>query len=681
MLRIALSTLAARKSGMLGAFAAVALAVVLVVSCGILLDSSLRAPIRVSGSRRAAVVVQAHPTIQPGERRGDGQLLLASGGGCRRPSRRSCATCPASTAVADRSFYARLVDRDGRVVDGPSDGAASVGHGWASAALTPYTLTSGRAPHGARRGRRRRGAGAQRRSTRRSAPRSRPRPARGRFTVAGIAAHRTRRLPSRETAVFFRDDVAARLSGNGDRADLIGVVTEPRRRRAALVADRIREALDRPGLRVLTGAKRGEAESPDDAAQPRGHRRRPDRLRAARSVRRAASSSPARSRSRSSSGTASSRSSARSAARRARCGAWSPARPCSSLAGVRRRAPRSACSPRGSSRACSSAAGMVPEGLHLAIGWLPFARRPRRGDRDDADRRVRQRAPRLPHPSHRRAARGERAATPALTGPRACRTGGRWRAASPSSPHPAGGEDSARRGHDVWMLAAALLGPLLALPFVWLLGLPLAGSAAGPGLLARANTRANLRRVASVATPVMLAVSLVCTFLFAKADAPAAGDEPDRRPHDRGPTYSAPRRRAGLSPAPSPRLPAACQGVARRRERSRRPWSSPPTAPTCARSPLAAWMRLRFTGVVDLGVASGSLTRSARQRARRRHGRRDAIRLASRRPVRLWLGRRHAGHACASRRPTRGPSASASRAAARARRRPRHPSCSTTPCS
>ena len=59
MLRIALSTLAARKSGMLGAFAAVALAVVLVVSCGILLDSSLRAPIRVQRLAAAGVVVQA----------------------------------------------------------------------------------------------------------------------------------------------------------------------------------------------------------------------------------------------------------------------------------------------------------------------------------------------------------------------------------------------------------------------------------------------------------------------------------------------------------------------------------------------------------------------------------------------------------------------------------------------
>ena len=46
MLRIALSTLAARKSGSLGALSAVVLVVVLVVSCGILLESSLRMPTR-----------------------------------------------------------------------------------------------------------------------------------------------------------------------------------------------------------------------------------------------------------------------------------------------------------------------------------------------------------------------------------------------------------------------------------------------------------------------------------------------------------------------------------------------------------------------------------------------------------------------------------------------------------
>jgi putative ABC transport system permease protein len=81
----------------------------------------------------------------------------------------------------------------------------------------------------------------------------------------------------------------------------------------------------------------------------------------------------------------------------------------------------------------------------------------------------------------------------------------------------AGGDSDAPAATMVLMLAATLLGPALALPFVLLLGLPVATMSRGPGLLARANARANLRRTASVATPLMLAVSLVATIFFAKS--------------------------------------------------------------------------------------------------------------------------------------------------------------------
>ena len=79
-----------------------------------------------------------------------------------------------------------------------------------------------------------------------------------------------------------------------------------------------------------------------------------------------------------------------------------------------------------------------------------------------------------------------------------------------------GADSSAPAAALVWMVAVALLGPLLAWPFAWLLGLALTAISRGPGLLAGANARANLRRVASVATPLMLAVSLVGTIWFGK---------------------------------------------------------------------------------------------------------------------------------------------------------------------
>jgi putative ABC transport system permease protein len=69
----------------------------------------------------------------------------------------------------------------------------------------------------------------------------------------------------------------------------------------------------------------------------------------------------------------------------------------------------------------------------------------------------------------------------------------------------------------VWMLAVALLGPFLAWPFVSVIGLPLSALSRGPGMLARANTGANLRRVASVAVPLVLAIGLATTIFFGKA--------------------------------------------------------------------------------------------------------------------------------------------------------------------
>ena len=141
MLRIAFSTLAARKSGTLGAFAAVSLAVVLVVSCGILLESSLRAPTRVERLAAAAVVVQGDPTIRPTNGEANVTVLLSER---RRLSEALAARVPRLAGnrrvVADRSVYAQVVDRSGHLLKG-SDGSASVGHGWDSAALTPYTLT------------------------------------------------------------------------------------------------------------------------------------------------------------------------------------------------------------------------------------------------------------------------------------------------------------------------------------------------------------------------------------------------------------------------------------------------------------------------------------------------------------------------------------------------------------
>src|SRR4051794_1005027 len=149
MLRIALSTLAARKGGTLGAFASVGLAVTLVVSCGILLQASLDAPIRVDRLDAAAVVVEADQAVQSPPAKATVTPLLAERRRVDAGLAARIARVPGvAQAIADRSLYAQVVDRRGRVVLG-RDGEPSAGHGWASAALTPYAVTSGHRPHAA----------------------------------------------------------------------------------------------------------------------------------------------------------------------------------------------------------------------------------------------------------------------------------------------------------------------------------------------------------------------------------------------------------------------------------------------------------------------------------------------------------------------------------------------------
>src|SRR5262245_48887588 len=146
--------------------------------------------------------------------------------------------------VPDRSVYARVVTGRG-VLD-------TVGHGWASAAVTPYRLTDGHAPRAA-------GEVVVPLASRfHAGDRVRVLTAEGSrwFAVSGTA-----RGPA--PAVFFRDDVAATLSADARRADLLAVVTRPEAD-AEQVADRVRVALDDSHVRVLTGARRGDAESPDD---------------------------------------------------------------------------------------------------------------------------------------------------------------------------------------------------------------------------------------------------------------------------------------------------------------------------------------------------------------------------------------------------------------------------------
>ena len=159
---------------------------------------------------------------------------------------------------------------------------------------------------------------------------------------------------------------------------------------------------------------------------------------------------------------------------------------------------------------------MLPDGLDIVIGWLPFAAGLTAAivtTQLAAFASARRASNIRPTDALRESAIQPRPVSllRGLIGLAALAGGAAVLMASGS-----GRDSSAPAAALVWMLAVALLGPLLAWPFTLADRLPLAAFSRGPGLLARANTRANLRRVASVATPLMLAVSLVCTFYYGK---------------------------------------------------------------------------------------------------------------------------------------------------------------------
>ena len=480
MLRIAFSTLAARKGGMFGAFAAVALAVVLVVSCGILLESSLRAPIPVERLDAAAVVVQADPSFNG--------KAATSASCCRaqtRPGERSrsaSSRCPALRRRRRPLRLAQVVDRADA-----SSGATErrVGHGWPSAALTPFTLASGRAP---RRGRRSCSTRVAPPATR---PPRRPHARRDRHGAAELHGRRasrrpSRRTPAREAPVFFRDDVAAdlrhRRPGRPDRHPLAAGADAQRRRDAV-------RAVALAASAGADGSEAGRGRSPDGGPQPRGHRRRADRLRRARGLRRdlrrrehvraLRPAAPPRARALPRDrehATAGAPHGRRRGAARSRCGG--------------RASPlRSACSSRASSRACSPAPACCPRACTSSSAGC-------RSPAASSSRSSRRNSPHSPAPAARRAsARPTRCASATSSDARS--PGSRGLAglavlaggvAVARSRRAAAARACAPAAAMIRMLAAALLGPLLALPFVWLLGLPLRRSAAGPACW-RARTR------------------------------------------------------------------------------------------------------------------------------------------------------------------------------------------------
>ncbi|GJF28371.1 ABC transporter permease [Kitasatospora sp. NE20-6] len=183
MLSIALATVRTRWVSFVGAFIALALGTGMIAMMALALTATIGTPHE--GPQRFA---QARTVVVPADPRGDPMELPAA-----VPAAAVARAATAGTVTEDRTF-------DAPWKDGPSE---AVGHGWSAAALTPYTLTAGRAPS-ADGEVVLTGAAADRVGTEvLVATPAGPRP----YTVSGVT-------PATwfEDAVFFTDTEAARLS-------------------------------------------------------------------------------------------------------------------------------------------------------------------------------------------------------------------------------------------------------------------------------------------------------------------------------------------------------------------------------------------------------------------------------------------------------------------------------------
>src|SRR4051812_12321986 len=261
MLRISLQTLRARRGTLAGAFVAIWLAVTLASATGLLMAAALGPP---GAGRLAATdaVVRADPALTIG--RGEDAERIDVIPGPRVPSttvERVAAVPGVARAVGDIAFPAGAFNDRGQPVRGERADRL-IGHGWDSAALTPYHLTDGRSPSGPRDV-----VADVRLGTRVGATLRIVSPAGdARFRVSGLADARGAGDDS-QAAVFFRPAVAAALAGAPGRVNAVGVIATPGTSEAVL-RDRLKERLRR-GFDVLDRAHAADADAGDPTAADR----------------------------------------------------------------------------------------------------------------------------------------------------------------------------------------------------------------------------------------------------------------------------------------------------------------------------------------------------------------------------------------------------------------------------
>ncbi|MFI0355884.1 FtsX-like permease family protein [Actinomadura sp. 9N407] len=237
MISYAWSTLRFRKPAFAGAFIALFCAAALITACGMLMDTGLRGSVEPERYAGAPVVVAGDP---------DSHFVKEEG---KRKSKANTARALLPATLAER---VRTVPGVRSVVTETSFAAVlpggptseSWGHGWESAALTPFTLRSGRAPAAAGEivvdGSARHAVGARITVLTPSGP--------GTYRVVGV----TRQRLDHQSAVFFSTAEARRLAARSGRLSAIGVWP-------ASAAPAVRDAV-RGQATVRTGDGRGRVE-------------------------------------------------------------------------------------------------------------------------------------------------------------------------------------------------------------------------------------------------------------------------------------------------------------------------------------------------------------------------------------------------------------------------------------
>jgi putative ABC transport system permease protein len=250
MLRLAFRTLRFRKGGFVASFIALFFGATIVMVCGGLMETGIRTALPPQRLATAPIVVTGNETYRENslaERVRLDPALVA----------KAQAVPGVAKVVPDVSFPAVPL-RGGH----PAAGTDTQGHGWSSAQLAPYRVTSGSAPsapmdvvfdsHLASAGHFSVGSDVDLAVDGVSK----------RFRLVGIATSGV----VGSSSVFFTDDEAGQLLGSAGAVDDLGVFPSPGVDVATLAA-RLSGALPSDQAAVLTGDARGTAELPSAAGQ------------------------------------------------------------------------------------------------------------------------------------------------------------------------------------------------------------------------------------------------------------------------------------------------------------------------------------------------------------------------------------------------------------------------------